>query len=156
MNPIFGNLLLICMGCGSLERVSESGTTNKAPCMISLGYDSTSSISGLKKPLFISKGYSESCQAYLGANLQTLRYRLNIDAHESVGRMDEIVIDGRHISLANFSLIKQNFVLDDIDISSIDNGPLQMEDIWLTFAFPKGSEIGLYPSKVELMITAKN
>lgn len=153
MKKVTQTLLLLCIGCGGLDKVTQSGSGNHYPCTINLSYDSTRVSENFDVPRFVAREYSESCKDYLGANIQTLRYRLNVQTRESVGTFDQISIDGRHVSLASYSLANRNIVIDDIDTSSVDNGPLQMEHIWVTFVFPQNAEKGLYPQKIELIIT---
>ncbi len=147
-------LLVFCTSCGGLDKITQRSSSGvHLPCEISLGYESMQTIGNLDITRFVARGYSESCKDYLGANLQTLRYRLNVQAKKSVGTIEEISLDRRQIVLSAYSLSTENLVVDDIDTSTIDNGPLQMEEIWVTFAFPQNSEKGLYPSKVGLVIT---
>ena len=147
-------LLAVCGACGGLDKTTTASSTRSLrPCNIVLGYESTLPSGYQDIPRFVARGYTESCKDFLGANIHTLRYRLNVQAQESAGALDQLWLDGRQVSLAAFQLSNRNIVVDDVNTSGIDNGPLQMEQVWVTFAFPRGSEIGLYPSKVELVIT---
>lgn len=145
----------ICCNCGGLDSESPSSTHNKNVCIVNLSYDYLQVSYDHDLPRYSAKEYSDSCKDYLGSNIQTLRYRLNIQTKESVGIVEQISIDGRKIALASYSLDDQNLAIDNVDTSEIDNGPLQMESIWVSFAFPKNTEKSLYPTKVQLVISPR-
>ena len=150
-------VIFFLIGCGSSSEEEESFTVVPKPktkvCEIVLDYDSTLELATLDLPRFKAKGYSDSCKEYLGANIQSLKYNLRVQAPLSVGRFDRISIDDRVVYLQNFFLVTPIAYVDKVDTSEVDNGPLQMQDIWMTFSFPKGAEKSLYPSEIRLLIS---
>lgn len=146
-------LAATCLSCGTQDRFSEPNRM-QYPCHIKLSYEKTMVQGSNDHPHYLNQAFSENCKEYVGEGIQTLRYRLDVKAKESVGVIEQISIDGRRMFPQQYSLSDLT-VVDDVDSSYVDNGPIQLEYIWVSFAFPSGSEKSLYPSSVELTISKK-
>ncbi len=148
-------LAITCLGCGTQDKLADAPNRMQSPCKVKLTFEQTKVSSKWDLPIYSGMEASDNCREYVGVNIQALRYRLDVKAKESVGNIEQISIDGRRVSLGEYSLTNSLTVVDDVNTSEIDNGPIQIESIWVAFSFPRGTEKSLYPSLVELTITKK-
>lgn len=148
-------LAITCLSCGTQDKLADAPNRMQSPCKVKLTYEHTKVSGKWDLPIYSDREVSENCKEYIGVNIQELRYRLDVRAKESVGNIEQISIDGRRVPLIEYALTDSLTVVDDVNTSDVDNGPIQIESIWVAFLFPKDTEKSLYPSLVELTITKK-